>query len=173
MYGVPHRPDVSQTLEMKEHLKMIFQNYLPLSAYREFKWNKNLYLQILYAPKPFKWKSHKKKPLHICFSKETGHSTSSFSFLRKQFISDTNMAYLIAHTHPQTPPPPTTIPSSTCSGAPNLEPNSTIHKTKIKVNKIRAVLNIAVYVAWRGPCPIISSLRSFPVILQMYKTRGR
>ena len=105
MYGVPHRPDVSQTLEMKEHLKMIFQNYLPLSAYREFKWNKNLYLQILYAPKPFKWKSHKKKPLHICFSKETGHSTSSFSFLSKQFISDTNMAYLIAHTHPQTPPP--------------------------------------------------------------------
>ena len=54
MYGVAHRPDVSQTLEMKEHLKMIFQNYLPLSAYREFKWNKNLYLQILYAPKPFK-----------------------------------------------------------------------------------------------------------------------
>ena len=104
MYGVPHRPDVSQTLEMKEHLKMIFQNYLPLSAYREFKWNKNLYLQILYAPKPFKWKSHKKKPLHICFSKETGHSTSSFSFLSKQFISDKNMAYLIAHTPPQSPP---------------------------------------------------------------------
>ena len=165
MYGVPHRPDVSQTLEMKEHLKMIFQNYLPLSAYREFKWNKNLYLQILYAPKPFKWKSHKKKPLHICFSKETGHSTSSFSFLSKQFISW--YKYGIFHWAPPT------IPSSTCPGAPNLKPNSTIHKTKIKVNKIRAVLNIAVYVAWRGPCPIISSLRSFLVILQMYKTRGR
>ena len=28
LYGVPLRPDVSQTLEMKEHWKMIFLNYL-------------------------------------------------------------------------------------------------------------------------------------------------
>lgn len=68
-------------------------------------------------------------------------------------------------------PSPLQIPNSACPGAPNLEPNSTIHKTKIKMNKIRAVLNIAAYVAWRGPCPIISSLRSFLVILQMYKLR--
>lgn len=54
MYGVPHKPDVSQTLEMKEHLKMIFQNYLPCLHIGSSNGTKTYVLQILHAPKPFK-----------------------------------------------------------------------------------------------------------------------